>query len=479
MSSGKSFPATQTRYIPSSYNSVFDKGAKGYGYNFLYRSMVEIDPAVYGQVREALSDPSGELASRLPLDCLTALVDADFLIPSTRSELALIRRRYYRQLFGLNAVTLAILPTLSCDLTCPYCYVRKQPGIMKAKVADAIAEWIRRAFRPKRHLHVVWSGGEPLLAKRTIQRLTQSLADICRKWKAGYTAALMTNGYHLDREVIDQIEYWGLQSVQVTLDGDREHHDALRRPRRGGGSFDRIAENIERFCAASLQCHLVVRVNLTDGNYASAFELLEQFGPGVRGKARLMFAWVWPSAASGFLDLAPQGRKTDSFRRLDALYQAAIDCGWLTCNPGPPYVDGYCEVDSSHYFSIDPVGNLSLCNHACAAEAVGSVFQPGTGLNDDQVDFYDSWRSANPFGDLECRACRLLPVCWGGCRKARVSGGRPCIHERDAIELLAEVTVRDHLRSLARTDAHGGSSPPQADTPGGVQVLKAKYPRTL
>jgi uncharacterized protein len=350
---------------------------------------------------------------------------------------------------------------------------------MTEKVADAIAEWVKRAFPPRRHLHVIWSGGEPLLAKRVIQRLTESLADVCRKWRAGYTAALMTNGYYLDQEVIDHIEAWGLRSVQVTLDGDRDHHDALRRPRRGGGSFDRIAKNLERFCAVSNQCDLVVRVNLTDGNYASVFELLKQFGPKVRGKARLFFAWVWPNEVSGSLDLALQGRKADSFRQLDDLYRAANDCGWLTCNPAPPYVDGYCEVDSSNYFSIDPLGNLSLCNHACAAEAVGSVFQPGTGLNENQGDFYESWYAANPFGDQECRACRLLPACWGGCRKVRVSGGRGCIQERDAVELFAEAIVRDHLRVLDGSQTAARLPVGQAPAPDGVKIIKAKYTRSL
>jgi uncharacterized protein len=467
------------RYVPSYYNSFFDKAGKYHGYNFLYRSIIEIAPTAYDQVRHALSDPSGQLVSELPPDCRAVLVDADFLIPSSRSELAIITRRYYHQLFGINAVNLTILPTLSCNLTCPYCFVRKKPGTMTPKVADAVAEWVKRAFRPKRRLHVTWSGGEPLLAKRVIKRLTESLADVCREWRAGYTAALMTNGYYLDQGVIDNIEDWGLRGVQVTLDGDREHHDALRRQRRGGGSFDRIAENIERLCRASHQCYVTLRVNCTDANYASVFELLKRFGPSVRRRARLFFRWVWPNEVSGCLDLAADGRTRDSYRRLDALYQAANDSGWLTCNPTIPSGDGYCEVDSPNYFSIDPFGNLYLCTHTFDAEAVGSVFQAGNGLNDNQVDSYDSWYAANPFGDLECRACRLLPVCWGGCRKARVLGGRACIEEREAVELFAEAIVSGHLRGLERS--HTNDAPPrdQGCAQGDVRVIKAKYIRTL
>jgi hypothetical protein len=320
------------RYVPSYYNCFFEKAGKCHGYNFLYRSLIEIAPGLYEQVRHALSDPSGQLASELPPDCGTALAEADFLIPPSRSELAIIMRRYNRQLFGTNAVNLTILPTFSCNLTCPYCFIRKKPGIMTPKVADAIAEWVKRAFRPKRWLNVTWFGGEPLLAKGVITRLTKSLADVCREWRGGYTADLISNGYYLD-QIIDNIENWGLRSVQVTLDGDREPHDALRRRRQGGGTFDRVAENIERFCRASHHCGFTLRVNCTDDNYASAFGLLKRFGPSVRRKAKIYFRWVLPYQASGYLDLATDGRSRDSYRRLEALYQAANDSGWLTCIP--------------------------------------------------------------------------------------------------------------------------------------------------
>jgi len=329
-------------------------------------------------------------------------------------------------------------------------------------------------------VRVTWFGGEPLLAKRVIQRLTESLADVCRKWRAGYSADLITNGYFLDQEVIDNIEYWALRSVHVTLGGDREHHDALRRQRRGRGSFDRIVENIERFSAASHHCSLVIRVNLTDDNYAGIFELLKQFGPSVRRRSLIYFLWVWPNEASGCVEFAAEGRTTDSYRRLDALYQAANDSGWHTGNPALQFFDRHCAADSPNHFSIDPFGNLYVCTHTYdAAEAVGSVFRTGTGLNENQVDSYDSWYAANPFGDLECRACKLLPTCWGGCRKARVMGRRGCLDEREAVELFAESIVRDYLRGLEGSHKNGARLPDQARANGGVKVIKAKYARTL
>jgi uncharacterized protein len=468
------------RHVPSLYNCLFHSEGQGRGYNFLYRSIVNIEPTTYEQVQDALADPSGQLASRLSLACQTALVDAGFLIPPTRNELDLITKRYHHQVSGLNVVNLTILPTLSCNLTCPYCFVRKKPGIMTQEVADAVVQWVKRAFRPKRCLHVSWLGGEPLMAKRVIQSLTESLSDVCRGWKGGYMADLITNGFYLDQDLIDHIEAWGLRSVHVTFGGDREHHDEERRQRRGGGSFDRILKNVERFCAASHQCPLVIRVNLTDANYTSVFELLKRFGPSVRARARIYFLWVWPNEASGCVDLAPQGRTIDSYRRLDALYQAANDSGWLTCNPALQFFDRHCEADSPNHFSIDPLGNLFQCTHTYdAADAIGSVFQPGTGLNDDQMDSYDSWYAANPFDDPECRACRLFPACWGGCRKARVLGGRGCLAEREAVEVFAEAIVRDHLRGLVCLSTNVAASPDLGRARGEVEVIKAKYIRGL
>ena len=330
----------------------------------------------------------------------------------------------------LTLLVLIILPTLFCNFSCPYCFELKKPGIMTIEVTDAIVAWVMRSFPKKRRLQVSWFGGEPLLAKGVISRLSDSLISVCRKWNAEYIAYMTTNGYYLDQEVIDNIPSWALRSVQVTLDGDRDHHDSLRRQRQGGGSFDCIAENIERFCEVPHECNLTIRVNCTDDNYSSTFKLLERFGSNVRRRARIFFRWVWPSEAAGYLDLAPIGRNIDPYRRLHALYRAANVSGWLTSNAATDFSDGYCEVDYPDHFNIDPFGNLYLCSHKFdAAEAVGSVFQAGFGLNEDKIDYYAKWYTTDPFSDIECCKCRLLPICWGGCRNV-THRGQTSLHKR-------------------------------------------------
>jgi len=466
-------------YIPSRYNCFFDVDEKCYGYNFLYRSIIRIAPSGYDQIRQALSDPSGQLLSTLPPDAETGLAAADFLIPSDRDELAVIKVRYNRQLFALNAVDLIILPTLSCNLSCPYCFVRQTPGIMTKEVAEAIDQWIRRAFTPKRHFYVSWYGGEPLLAKPLIGQLSGLLLDVCRQWRAGYVASMTTNGYYLDREVIDNIENWGLRSIQISLDGDREYHDELRKRRGGGGSFDRIVENIERFCEASPRCELTLRINCTDDNYESVFNLLKRFGENVRRKAKVYFCWVWPNKVSGELNLAAKGLASDSYKRIEALYRVANLSGWVTTNPATRSTDGYCEVDTPNHFHIDPFGNLYLCSYTFdPSEAVGSVFQEGTGLNDNMLDYYESWKAVNPFNDSECVSCILLPACWGGCRKERVQGRRgACLGERDEVELFAESIVRDYILECSRYD--DAPETIEAHDPGNVIVIRQRYERML
>src|SRR5205807_5642032 len=55
---------------------------------------------------------------------------------------------------------------------------------------------------------------------------------------------IITNGLLLTPEVVDRMLPWGLRSVKITLDGDRETHNRMRPLRGGQGTFDRIVENI-------------------------------------------------------------------------------------------------------------------------------------------------------------------------------------------------------------------------------------------
>src|SRR5271157_1708937 len=67
-----------------------------------------------------------QVIDRLPECVRTKLVDLGFIVDQAQDEVALIKTRYYETVFGVNGLHLVLLPTLWCNLDCPYCFENKR-----------------------------------------------------------------------------------------------------------------------------------------------------------------------------------------------------------------------------------------------------------------------------------------------------------------------------------------------------------------
>lgn len=436
----------------SRFNHFVKKENKVIGYNFLYRTIIQMPLEVYSLIEPlfnnstAISDLSISHQKKLTDEWLQSLTDTGFLIEQDIDELNILRFRYYRSLFDSKALSLIILPTLWCNLNCPYCFEFKKPIFMKDEVQDAIMNWLNQRFRDKRQIHVAWFGGEPLLAKKTIFKLTDRLQDFCRRIGANYSASLTTNGYYFDEDFQNSLKDLQIKNVQVTFDGDQKDHDLLRTRRNGKGSFEKIFTNVVSFCKSNSPTRLSIRVNVGDANYSGIPNLLERFPPPVREKATLFFRWIWANEASGFREFAKEKQGSESFQGLAKLYAIARQLGWQTRNPHNDLRDGYCEVDYLDHYDISPEGNVFLCTHTYDAdEALGSLMIDDDLRRKEALNKQAAWYGASPWDDPECLSCKLLPVCLGGCRKSRVAGNRPCIEEKGSLDAYTIDTVASQL----------------------------------
>jgi radical SAM protein with 4Fe4S-binding SPASM domain len=78
-----------------------------------------------------------------------------------------------------------------------------------------------------------------------------------------------------------------------------------------------------------------------------------------------------------------------------------------------------------------------LCSHTFKdSESIGSLLEQQ--FNSEAISEYIKWYSTNPFEDPKCIACKLLPLCEGGCRKARVMGQANCIQEKENMGLFVK-----------------------------------------
>ena len=440
---------------PSKYNSfVRREDGAYYGYNFLYRTIIRIPPHMFGDIVQLLSQtPSIRREEHTPgespevaSESFQGLREAHFLIPRNLDELALIKFRYFRSLFANSTLSLIVLPTLRCNFTCPYCFEFKRPITMSSAVEQALLGWVEKTSRNMKHLTVDWFGGEPLLAKNTIVRLSERFQRLSTAAGISYWSSLTTNGFLLDPQFQDRLASLGIRHVQITLDGDEEAHNKSRRLKDGRGTFGRIYENILAFCEKSDPCILTLRLNCGDENYAGVEKLLGEFPPQVRAKARVFFRWIWANEATGYRDFSRKSRATASYDGLSRLYRAARALGWRAKNPLSKASGGYCEADRLNHFQIGPDGSVFVCSHTYrAADAIGSVLDGSGVVRPDAHNRYAQWYAAQPFDDPKCIDCALLPVCLGGCRKARVRGHPTCVDEIGRLESYTEDLINERL----------------------------------
>lgn len=151
--------------------------------------------------------------------------------------------------------------TYRCNLKCIQCYNQSgegKPGELSAE------EWysVARQAGEIGVMEAVISGGEPFLRKEETLRIMEILDSY------GVYFILITNGWFVDKELVDQLKKFKYNWVQVSIDGARpEIHDSIRGVR---GSWERAVKAVYLFLEAGLPttiAHVLMRSN---------FETLEE-----------------------------------------------------------------------------------------------------------------------------------------------------------------------------------------------------------
>ncbi len=264
-----------------------------------------------------------------------------------------------------------------CNLRCKHCYLA---GGSERELSLSEFEGLVAEFEAMGGLKLMVSGGEPLLHSRFREML-----DVLRPCQV--RVVLLSNGTLLDRETVGLLE-GVVDEVQVSLDGMREGHDRLR----GNTAFQRAVEGIKTLREAGIQVSISTMVtSYNTGEFEALKQLLEdldvtQWGVDV------------PCRAGGLTEYLPEletaSRILSSYGFGGGVHESTGD---YTCG--------------SHLCAVMPDGNICKCGFF-ADRPVGSL-EEGLETGWQRVCGEYLWR----LDELEeCRDCRILEECRGGCR---------------------------------------------------------------
>ena len=429
-----------TGYKLSLYNFflIYDTG-ESVIFNSLYRSLLAFDTEETNLLYQG----------NLPVEITNVLIENHILIPEGWDELSYYEEAFIKANNHSEVLSLAIMPTLSCNCACPYCFERKTSAKMDMQTEQEILCWIEEQLPKYKVLSIDWFGGEPLLHKDIIHRMSQYLISKCTELGTIYTGAITTNGILMNnKKTINLLQECQISNVQITFDGGQTAHDKQKFLINGNGTYQQLLKNAILFCESNPNLRLRVRVNVSDDNFHTIESLLHDLEP-IKKSIVIFFRWVYANGASNWEEYSEKEKGTNPYQGIYHLQIKAINQGFIVDDQyeKPQLRFSHCEADSQGFYTIDPLGSLYVCVHEYDAKyAIGNVKD---GIWKDKINDYTTFRNTNALIDQECRQCKVLPMCNGGCRRYRINHQQHlCIDEKQSMELYIDMLYRKSLQNI-------------------------------
>lgn len=156
---------------------------------------------------------------------------------------------------GKRVKTVTFIVTHQCNLRCSYCYeTHKGDGKMSLETAQKCVDLLFSEDAKKSELVndtdangliIEFIGGEPLLEigliRATMDYFLDKAIALNHRWATRYMVNISTNGTLGDDPEVQAFmrDFAGRLSIGVTIDGDKQAHDACRVDCNGCGSYDK------------------------------------------------------------------------------------------------------------------------------------------------------------------------------------------------------------------------------------------------
>ena len=322
---------------------------------------------------------------------------------------------------GTGNLSLTIALTYHCNFKCVYCFEDKNKKTMKRDTAQEIIDKIEHILSINKYkvLKIHYFGGEPLLNMDVLLYFHEKLQKIAQYKGVHYKPSLTTNGSMLTNELISSIHF---DTIQLTFDGLEKTHNSLRVS--DTFRFEEQVQLIGRILDHS-DTKIIMRVNVCRQNQSEVMDLY-QYIMGKYGKKRIIFS---PNRMIKF-------HNEDEFDMLsvkefaDVLLEIKDAVSDEYRLPNPERTP--CDFVYGNAFSINTDGNCDFCD---------------TVKGEGNYKFRDvdvRKKKAISFRE-ECRTCKCLPICLGGCIVQHNLKAGSCTYEKYHMEHI----IKNYVESLS------------------------------
>lgn len=396
----------------SEYNIIvpLESGTQYLVYNTLSDAMLTVD----GDAKQKLESSSVNETSFSPEE-LQTLKATGVIIDDNVNERAIIKVRFHQRKYHEREMWFTVMTTYMCNLDCPYCYQRKKVGMMDEKTANGVIKYVQDASNSLliKKLSFLMCGGEPLLNVDIDFHLIDSIYNWAQDTGVEFGMGFVTNGSLFTKDVVERMSHYPHRITQLTFDGPKKLHDTRRIYKDGRGSYDQIMQGLEYLLDYKMP-GILVRVDVDKETPEDVDLLLDDLEERGLKNFSLTFGLIEPKTekCNEYAPTCLTGK--EAAQTLIFLWENAFKRGFnVTLRPRSKYV--YCGSQTNFSWTVGPYGDLYKCANFVGLDAhvVGYIRENGT-LSHMNPDYYD-FMSRDPLEYAECRDCKLLPLCGGGC----------------------------------------------------------------
>ena len=310
-------------------------------------------------------------------------------------------------------VQITLLTTLEpCFLGCVYCYQQgtQNGGKLSTEQSPKILEFIKKQclkWQASR-LWVSYYGSEPLLNTPLIFHTATALHQFSQEERIPFRFGMVTNGVRLTRDLVEQLIPLGFAHAQITIDGNRETHNANRPFKSGQGSYNRILGNLLDYAGL---IRTDVLCTLASQRIDAAYELVDTLASHglAERQVRMQFSPLSPDcfaeSRDGSDDRLPEDGRLVVVQAIAELAIYAAERGLV--NKVLPQRT-WCSMQryDGRRLAIEPDGTLRTC-----PALIGRGEKTQAGHIDTGLGGMDLWMQERYHRTLTCIQCCYLPIC--------------------------------------------------------------------
>jgi radical SAM protein with 4Fe4S-binding SPASM domain len=487
------------------------KGNKALLYNSMTNNLVEFTIEDYNKINQIISFLKISKPISKYKRLFKELVDAKFVVEVDEDSINKLKLNSYVQRFDKDVLSLTIAPTLYCNFSCAYCFEENRKYVfMTDETSEKLVEYVL-SFQHIKYLSITWYGGEPLLAFKRIKSITEEIRRLKKTtWgfnshtveilkaegidekiiisldrlkeqtfsdeysflkaceniidssslqlhnssiKKAFSvpfpiiASMITNGYLMKEDKIDDLIALNIRKIQITLDGNETTHNQ-RRSAKTGNSFQTILNNAENLLKRTNLIQIAFRINVDKTNKHEFSEMHNYLSNRFKGKNMFIYpGFIYSTFRNSESCISVEECQMNREDRADFLLS---NFSKITNHNNNLYYprnkNSECMARCINSYLIDARGDIYKCwdDIGIQERKIASLHDKGKdNINTKLLNRY--LIENDPYSCSECLECAYLPICGGGCPYHRIHNKGvvdPCIVSKDRINDFLEAHTR-------------------------------------